>query len=486
MELSIGEAHVRQRNNYMHARFAIRELYETLDGRVVMPSDTDYHQARTVFSGSVDCRPAAIVRARSVNDVRDTIRVAGDSLLPLAVRSGGHSVHSSVDDGIVLDLRELKSLDVDVNNRTAWAGTGLTAAEYSARVGAFGLATGFGDTGSVGIGGITLGGGIGYLTRKYGLTIDSLIAADVVTADGRVRRVDANSHPELFWAIRGGGGNFGVATRFQFRLHPVDRVIGGILLLPATPAVVADFVALADDAPEELTTIANVMPAPPMPAIPAEHHGKLVLLAFMCYAGDNAAGARVLGQFRRLATPVADMLRPMRYPEIYPPDDPSFHPTAVGRTMFIKDVNRGVAKTIVESVRASDAPMRVVQMRVLGGAMARVPSDATAFAHRHGRILVNVAAFYTNEMDRDLRKRWVSDVAGALHQGENGAYVNFLSNEGSARVRAAYPGSTWHRLAAIKGQYDPDNVFRVNENITPAVSEQRFNGSFTSSEESAY
>ena len=219
----------------------------------------------------------------------------------------------------------------------------LTAAAYSTAVGAHGLATGFGDTGSVGIGGITLGGGIGYLTRKHGLTIDSVLAAEIVTADGELRRVDSASEPDLFWAIRGGGGNFGVATRFKYRLQPVDRIVGGMLLLPATPEVVAGFVAAAEAAPEELTTIANVMPAPPMPFIAPEHHGKIVVLALMCYAGDADAGEQVLAPFRRLAAPVADMLKPMAYHEIYPPEDASYHPTAVGKTMFIDRVDHGCA-----------------------------------------------------------------------------------------------------------------------------------------------
>ncbi len=452
----------------MTSSLPIRELLDALNGRVIAPDDARYEEMRVVFPGGVDRRPAAIVRPTTAEEVRKTIRWARERSLPLAVRSGGHSVHSTTDDGVVLDLRDMKAVDIDVQSRTAWAQAGLTAAEYSASVGAHRLATGFGDTGSVGIGGLTLGGGIGYLTRKHGLTIDSLLGAELVTADGEVRQVDASSHPELFWAIRGGGGNFGVATRFRFRLQPVDRIVGGMLMLPATPEVMAGFVALAEAAPDELTTTAHAMPAPPAPFVPPEHQGKLVVLAFMCYAGDREAGEKVLAPFRQLATPLADMLRPMTYPEIYPPDDPSFHPTAVGRAMFLDRVDRNVAQTIVGYLRASDAPMRVAQIRVLGGAMARVPVDATAFAHRDCRIMVTLAAFYQGEMDRAVRQAWINDFAAALYQGNRGAYVNFLNNEGRARVRAAYPGSTWDRLAAIKARYDPENMFRLNENIRPS------------------
>ncbi len=358
---------------------------------------------------------------------------------------------------------------IDPSTRTAWAETGLTAGEYTTAAGAYGLATGFGDTGSVGIGGITLGGGVGFLVRKYGLTIDDLLAAEIVTADGQILRVDAETYPDLFWAIRGGGGNYGVATRFQFRMHDVDTVVGGMLILPATPEVIASFIEAAEAAPDELSTIANVMPAPPMPFVPAEHHGKLVLMAQMVYAGAVEAGERALAPFRALATPLADMLRPMRYPEIYPPEEGDYHPTAVAHTMFVDRIDSGVAETIDQYLQASDAVMRVAQLRVLGGAMARVPVDATAFAHRQSRIMVNLAAFYNGPEERALRQAWVADFAAALHQGDSGAYVNFLGDEGAARVRDAYPGATWERLAAIKARYDPTNLFRLNQNIPPAV-----------------
>ena len=457
--------------NVAQSSILIRDFRAGLTGRAIAPGDPGYDEMRVVFPGGVDRRPSIIVLPKTDDDVRQTITRVRDAGGELAIRSGGHTIHGTTDGGVVLDLREMTALEVDVVAGTAWAQTGLTAAAYSTAVGAHGLATGFGDTGSVGIGGITLGGGIGYLTRKHGLTIDSVLAADIVTADGKLRRVDSASEPDLFWAIRGGGGNFGVATRFKYRLQPVDRIVGGMLLLPATPDVVAGFVAAAEAAPEELSTIANVMPAPPMPFIAPEHHGQIVVLALMCYAGDAEAGARVLAPFRRLAAPVADMLRPMAYHEIYPPEDASYHPTAVGKTMFIDRVDHGCARTIVDAINASDATLRVVQIRVLGGAMARVAPEATAFAHRQRRILINVAAFFNGEADRSVRQSWVDDVAGRLDQGVPGAYVNFLNDEGPDRVRAAYPGSTGARLRAIKARYDPDNFFRRNENIAPSSAE---------------
>ncbi len=450
---------------------AISDLRAAVRGRVILPGEAGYDQARTVFPGGIDRRPAVIVRVADAADVARVISLARETGLPLAVRSGGHSGagHGVVDGGLVLDLADMRALHVDVERRTAWAETGLTAGEYTTAAGAHGLATGFGDTGSVGIGGITLGGGVGYLVRKHGLTIDDLLAAELVTADGQRLRVDAEAHPDLFWAIRGGGGNFGVATRFLFRLHPVDTILGGLLLLPATADVIAAFIAEAEAAPDELSTIANVMPAPPMPFVPAEYHGRLVVLAMLTYAGDVEAGQRAVAPFRALAAPIVDMLRPMRYPEMYPPEDDSYHPTAAARTLFMDSIDRRMAEAILDRLEASNASMRVAQLRVLGGAMARVPADATAFAHRASRIMVNLAAFYEGPENRVVREAWVAEFASALRQSDHGAYVNFLGDEGAARVRAAYPGTTWDRLAAIKRRYDPTNLFRLNQNIPPAA-----------------
>jgi FAD/FMN-containing dehydrogenase len=449
---------------------SIPALRSTVRGRVIAPNDADYDKARMVFLGDVDRRPVVIIRPVDADDVATVIALAGETGLDLAVRSGGHSAagHGVADGGIVLDLGDMRSIDIDVDGQTVWAQTGLTAAELSTALGAHGLAVGFGDTGSVGIGGITLGGGIGYLVRKFGMTIDSLLAADIVTADGETLRVDASSHPDLFWAIRGGGGNFGVATAFQFRLHPLPEFTGGMLMLPATADVIASFIALAEAAPDELSTIANVMPCPPMPFVPEAEHGKLVVFGLMAYAGPPDAAERALAPFRALAAPVVDMVHPMPYPEIYPPEDESYRPLAVARTMFIDRVDTAVAETILEHLQASDAAMRAAQLRVLGGAMARVPADATAFAHRDSKILVNVATFYTGPEDRDRRAAWVEGLSAALHQDDDGAYVNFLADEGTERIRAAYPGETWDRLAAVKGRYDPDDLFRLNQNIPPA------------------
>jgi FAD/FMN-containing dehydrogenase len=450
---------------------SLPRLRADFDGRVIAPDDPGYDQARGVFYGSFDRRPALIVRPADAAEVATVVALARDSGLELAVRSGGHSLagHSVSEGGIVLDLSAMKGLDIDPEARTAWAQTGLTAGEYTAAAGAHGLATGFGDTGSVGIGGLTLGGGVGYLVRKHGLTIDDLLAAELVTADGQVLRTDAETHPELFWAIRGGGGNFGVATRFRYRLHPVDRVVGGMLLLPATPEVIAAFVAEAEAAPVELSAIANIMVAPPMPPIPEQAHGKLMVMALLCWAGEVEAGERAVARFRGLATPFADMVRPMPYPEIYQFTEGGPGPDhEAARSLFLDAVDGATAETIVEHLRASTAPLAVAQLRVLGGAMARVPADATAFAHRGRRIMAALGAVWERPEEAATHQAWVTGFAAALRQGDPGVYVNFVGDEGQARVREAYPGSTWERLAAVKRRYDPANLFRRNQNIPPA------------------
>jgi FAD/FMN-containing dehydrogenase len=451
------------------ATVSIGDVPRSFTGQVISPDDPAYDPARTVVYGDIDKRPAVILRPADVDDVVRVVNLARDTGSELAVRCGGHSVagHSVSEGGIVIDLRDLKAIDIDVDGRTAWADAGLTAAEYSTAANAHGLATGFGDTGSVGIAGITLGGGVGLLVRKYGLTIDSLVAADLVTADGRVLRVDEEHEPDLFWAIRGGGGNFGVATRFRFRLEPVDRIVGGMLFLPASADVVAGFVEAAEAAPEELSGIANIMPAPPMPFLPEEHHGKLALMAILVHSAGGEAGERAVAPFRALAEPIADLLRPMPYPEIYPPEDESYHPTAVAHTMFVDRIDHAVADTIMDRLESSNAAMRVTQIRILGGAMARAPIEATAFAHRNSRIMVNLAAFYEGPEDRMVRRDWVDEFAEALQQEDHGAYVNFLADEGEERVRQAYPGPTWDRLAEIKSRYDPTNLFRMNQNVPP-------------------
>jgi FAD/FMN-containing dehydrogenase len=256
-------------------------------------------------------------------------------------------------------------------------------------------------------------------------------------------------------------------TRFRYQLSPMEGSIGGMLVLPATPDTIASFVEAAEEAPDELSTIANVMPAPPMPFLPKEHHGRLILLATLFHAGPSDAGQQALAPFRALAEPLADLLRPLSYEEMYPPENGEHTPPATARTLFVDEVDRAVAAEILGRLAASSAQMPVAQLRVLGGAMARVPVDATAFAHRTRRIMVNVAAVYASRDEASTHDAWVDGFVESLRR-DSDAYVNFVGDEGPERVRASYPGGTWDRLRQVKRRYDPDNVFRVNHNIRPA------------------
>ncbi|MBP0936979.1 FAD-binding oxidoreductase [Streptomyces sp. KCTC 0041BP] len=451
---------------------AIGELTDEQYGQVIGPGDAEYEAARTVYAGDIDRRPAVILRPGNAEQVARVVALARESGLRLAVRSGGHSPagHGVCEGGIVLDLAGMKALEIDVEARTAWAETGITAGEYTEAAARHGLATGFGDGALVGVGGITLGGGIGYLARKHGMAIDDLLAAEIVTADGELLLVDEDHHPDLFWAIRGGGGNFGVATRFKFRLHELDGVYGGMLVLPVTPAILEAFIAEAEAAPEELSTIVNVWTAPPFPFVPEEYHGKPIILAMMCYAGPAAAGEEVIGRFRAIAPPLADMVKAMPYTGMFPPGDPLEHPISVARNMFVDRVDRATAETILERVTASTAMVAGAQLRVLGGALARVPSDATAFAHRQSRIMAHLSAVYADPAEADLHEKWVEEFTAAIRQSDSGAYVNFIMDVGQDQMReAVYPGATWDRLARVKATYDPANLFRSNHNVPPAT-----------------
>jgi FAD/FMN-containing dehydrogenase len=447
------------------------DLRADLHGSVITPDDEGYDEARTLFYGGMDRRPALIAKVADTEDVARVISLAREIDAPLAVRSGGHSIagHSVIDDAIVIDLSPMRALDIDAEDRTAWAETGLTAGGFTTQAAEHGLAVGFGDTGSVGIGGITLGGGVGFLSRKYGLTIDDLLAAEVVTADGELLEVNDGSHPDLFWAIRGGGGNFGVATRFRFRLHELGTILGGMLILPATPETISGFLTAVDQAPDELTTIANVMTAPPMPFVPEEYHGKPILLGLITFAGDPEAGSAAVAPLRDLAEPIADMVRPMSYPEMYMPDEEEYHPVGAVRNMFVDELGDAHSEAILEALGSSTAMMSAVQIRVLGGAVSRVPADATAYAHRDRRMMINVAALFETPEQAARNEDWVENLASTLRGDSRGAYVNFLGDEGEGRVREAYPGDTWDRLREIKARYDPSNLFRHDQNIPPTT-----------------
>ena len=457
-------------NIRLSPRPEIDSLFEDLPGRVIRPGDPAYDEKRAVLFDPANCRPAALVRVADPADISHVIGFAREYGFDLAVRGGGHSGsgHGTVDSGIVIDLRDLDEVSIDAVTKTAWVGGGATVGKVLKALAPHGLVIGFGDSGEVSVGGIVTGGGVGYLSRLFGTTVDSVLAAEVVLADGRVVVASADSEPDLFWAIRGGGGNFGVLTRIQFQARELSAFTGGLLVLPGTAEAIAGFAAAAQSAPEALSAIAMVMPAPPAPFIPESYRDQLVIFALMAYAGpDDAAGA-ALAPFRALG-PLFDTVKAGPFLSLYeggavePPGLPET------RTFFVDRISKDAARTIVGFLTESDSAMRMVQIRVLGGAVNRVSASDTAYAHRDAQIMLFLANFYSDEAERPRRSKWVDDLMSALRQDHEGGYVNFLGDEGPTRTRSAYPGATWDRLRRIKRQYDPQNLFRRNQNIPPAA-----------------
>lgn len=441
-----------------------------LHGNVVLPGSPTWDRARRSWNLGHDPQPLAVVRAADPSDVAATVRFAREHDVPLTVRSGGHSLagHGAADGALLLDLGDLRMLDIDPVARIAQAGPGLRAGEYSAAAVAHGLGTSFGDTGTVGLGGLVTGGGIGWLTRAYGMTIDSLVSADIVTADGELRTISADHEPELFWGVRGGGGNLGIATRFSLRLHEVDRFLGGAIALPASVGVVRAVLQAADAAPDGLTLIPTLMRIPPLPFVPTVHHGSPSLVVLTAWVGDLEAGQRALAPIRAIAPAMGDMVAPMPYPAIYSLTEEAAKPTIdASRSAFLDSVDDTAIEGLIEGIETSPAEMTLVQLRVLGGAMARVPSDATAFAHRSARIMAVAVATTSDPAQRPLNEAWAIRMHQLVAPRSTGAYANLLHREGPERVREAYPGSTWDRLVALKRRWDPTNLFRHNQNIVP-------------------
>jgi FAD/FMN-containing dehydrogenase len=452
--------------------FDVSAFAAGITGSVIRPEDAAFADARLVKNTRYDRRPSLIVRAANAADVARSVVFARDHELEIAVRGGSHSVagHSTVDGGIVIDLSAMKGLHIDPERRLAWAQAGLTAGEVTTAAAAHGLAVPFGDTASVGIGGLTTGGGIGWLVRKYGMTIDSLVGVDIVTADGRLVSASEDENPDLFWAVRGGGGNFGIVTRFQFRLHPVDMVLAGALVLPPTADVLRALVPIAASAPEELTTISMLMPIPPMPTVPEDVQGKLGLVIMFVYAGDPEAGQAAIAPFRQVATPLAELVAPMPYPGIYQFTDGESEPGPwITRSVFLDALDDAAIDAILAHHAAPSSPLAMTQIRVLGGAMARVPSTATAFAHREADVMVAILTPYQDPAEAASHEAWTSGYFLALRPGATGVYSNFLEDEGEDRIREAYPGLTYQRLAQVKRRYDPTNLFHRNQNIRPAA-----------------
>lgn len=395
--------------------------------------------------------------------------MAKDLGLDIAVRGGGHSLagHSTTDGGLLVDLGELRAVDIDPFRRTGTAQGGTTAGEYTAAAQAHGLATPFGDSGSVGLGGLTLGGGIGWLARSHGMTIDNLLAVDLVTADGEVETISEVSDAELFWALRGGGGNFGIAARFRYRLQPVHIVTAGALFLPLTRDVLRGVIDASLEAPDELTTITMVMGLPPAPFVPTELVGTPAVMVLPVAQGDPEQGAALMAPFRSLATPIADLVQPMPYEAMYQLTAAAAAPSReVVRSGFANELSDAALDAVVDRHGSPEGAATMTQIRVLGGAMARVPADATAFAHRSAPIMTAVMTFFDGD-DATAATASADELHARLSGSPAGVYSNFLGNENAARIHEAYPAPTMERLAAVKRRVDPANVFHGNHNIRP-------------------
>lgn len=456
-------------------RFAlITEPADSLRTRVgctvVTERDAGYDTARKPSVLVPNPRPYAVVQVETAADVAATVAFARELGFPLAVRSGGHSLtgFGTVDDGIVVDLAQMKAVTIDPATGIGRVQAGASTGDLLAVSAPLGLALTTGDTASVGLGGLTTGGGIGFMARKYGLTIDSLLSAEVVLADGCIVTASEFEHPDLFWAIRGGGGNFGIVTEFTFQLARVGTVLGGALVLPATRETVRGYLDYSIAAPDELTTIANVMHLPPAPFVPDDRVGEVALVILAVWDGDIEAGREALAPLRTLAEPLADTIQPMPYAGMYHYTAAQEMPHAAAtRAMFANELSDRMIDETLAAVAASPGPMSLVQFRGMGGAVARVGSNATAFAHRQQPWFVAILGLWTDAEGAAPQRAWTADLWAKIRDESAGAYVSFLESEGDDRTRAAYPDRTYARLAAIKQIYDPENFFRRNQNIAP-------------------
>lgn len=443
-----------------------------LDGRVVLPGDARYEAARLVPNAAIDRRPAAIVLARDVGDIIATLRLADRSGMPLAVRAGGHSTvgYGTADDAIVLDLSGLGDVEIDAASGTAWVGAGVTAGVLTAAAHPAGYAVPFGDAGSVGVAGITLGGGIGWLVRKYGLTIDSLLEAEVILAAGDRVVASSTEHPDLFWALRGGGGNFGVVTRFRFQLRPVDSVLAGAVIVQATPDVLDRLVGVLAGAPDGLTVMPSIMPAPPMPALPEAWHGRLVAFLSFCHSGPGEDDDLVVDLLSSMGPSVVDSVERKPYPSLFPPSSGDRGAYTTG-TLFVDDLDEKAIEIIGRRMASPSSPEALVHMRVLGGAVSRVANDSTAFGHRDRRASIWLITPFADLAEAERHQAWTADFESELVSAGcgSGAYSNFLGSDGVTELHAAYPPATLARLSEVKRRYDPDNRFRSNLNIPPAL-----------------
>ncbi len=452
----------------------VAALRGKLRGTVALPGEDGYDAARTVWNAMVDRRPGLVVRCLDTFDVVDAVKLARDEKLLVAVRSGGHNIAGNAvcDGGLLIDLSLMKSVRVDPASRTARVEPGATLADFDKEAQAFGLATPLGINSTTGVAGLTLGGGFGWTTRKFGLTIDNLISAEVVTADGKVVRASDKENPDLFWALRGGGGNFGVVTSFEFKLHPLGpEVLSGLIVHPLENAgeLLSEFRQIAGEAPDELTIWVVMRKAPPLPFLPAEWHGREVLIFAACYSGDMKEGEKAVRALRALGKPIVDVISPHPFTGWQAAFDPLLTPGARNywKSHDFTDLSDGTIEAILDAVRTLPSPECEVFIAHVGGAMARVAPNATAWPNRDAHFIMNAHTRWRDEAQDSACVAWARQLFEVTAPFASGSvYVNFMPGDEKDRVEKAY-GTNYRRLAEIKRRYDPDNLFRMNQNIRP-------------------
>lgn len=455
---------------------AAEELKAAIRGELLQPGDAGFDAARSIWNAMIDRHPAIILRCAGVADVRRGVAFARDNGLPLAVHSGGHNIAGTAlcDDGLVIDLSPMKSVHIDPIAKRAYVEPGATLHDFDHEAQAFGLATPLGINSTTGVAGLTLGGGFGWLSRRYGMTVDNLISADVVTADGELLHASADSHEDLFWAIRGGGGNFGVVTRFEFALHPVGPLVyGGLVVLPLDQARSAlhQYRAATEHMPEELTVWTVLRLAPPLPFLPPEVHGKPVIIFAMCYTGPIESGPSVVESVRGFGTPVGEHLGPMPYAMWQQAFDPLLTPGARNywKSHNLGAIPDGLIDALLDAIGTLPSPQCEIFFGQIGAQTSRIPVEATAYSSRDTQYAMNVHGRWDDASDDERCIAWARaffDAAAPFALGS--VYVNFMTQEEGERVAAAY-GPNYERLVAVKHRYDPHNLFRHNQNIRPAA-----------------
>jgi hypothetical protein len=453
-----------------NTKLDIEALRAELTGELLTPESAGYDECRRMHDPTIDNRPEVIVRAATIDDVVTAVKHAGQAGLPVAVRSGGHGLSDDmfVDVAMMVDLSGLKGVSVNPEEGTARVQAGATSGDLAGPAGAHGLALTTGDTSSVGIGGLASGGGIGFMVRKHGLTIDNLISAQVVTGDGRLLTASESENPDLFWGIRGGGGNLGIVTEFEFRMARVGEILGGAIVFPATREVIRGYVDYSPNAPEDLSTIGELMPAPPAPFIPPEWVGKPVFMILVCWIGDIDEGQKALEPLRKLGTPVADIVSPMPYPAIYNLTAEAAVPRGNSvRSLLQLEISDESIDKMIAAMPHGTAMMNMVQIRGLGGALANVPVEATAFSDRDARYFTTVIAVWEDENeDSTPHKNWIRSLYEQIKHEASGVYINFLETETYERIQESY-GENFERILELKRKWDPANMFRFNQNIKP-------------------